>query len=158
MTLSVLKFEKKGHGRQILTIRKLTVSPYPIRLNRGSIKLSLVAEIHEDVPADIRIYYKAWKVKHLPFGLKIHIPAPNLLPQGCTLEDLNLQMLARSGLVLKADTYKLNSITIPIPTIEGFVGAVVRWLLSGKFLIEVKIIKKNGEQLSCYSVTGEAKS
>ncbi|GBM50997.1 hypothetical protein AVEN_21118-1 [Araneus ventricosus] len=82
MTLSGLKFEKKGNGRQILTIRKLTVSPYPVRLSRGSIKLSLVTEIHEDVPDDIRIYYRAWKVKHLPFGLKIHIPAPNLLPQG----------------------------------------------------------------------------
>ncbi|GBM50988.1 hypothetical protein AVEN_199759-1 [Araneus ventricosus] len=67
-------------------------------------------------------------------------------------------MLSRRGSVLKADTYKLNSITIPIPKIEGFVGAVLRWLLSGKFLIEVKIAKRNAEQLSCYSITGEAKS
>ncbi|GIY38366.1 ML domain-containing protein [Caerostris extrusa] len=164
-----LSCDFSGRGKQIVTIKKLKVFPDPIRLNGKNIKISVDAELHEDVPTDVRFYLKAWKVKVLPFGLKMHIPAPSPIPgdvysrlngdcgRVVDLADFNINIKSSRGKLLKAQSCRFDDITIPIPKIEGFYAGVLKWLLSGRFLIELKIMRQNVEQLSCYTFEGRAR-
>ncbi|GFR15978.1 ML domain-containing protein, partial [Trichonephila clavata] len=47
--------------KQILTIRKFSISPDPIRLSGKDITISVDAQLHEDIPEGARMKIKAWK-------------------------------------------------------------------------------------------------
>ncbi|GIY40137.1 uncharacterized protein CDAR_307351 [Caerostris darwini] len=87
----------------------------------------------------------------------MHIPAPNPIPGGCDLADFNINIKSSRGKLLKAQSCRFDDITIPIPKIEGFYAGILKWLLSGRFLIELKIMRQNVEQLSCYTFEGRAR-
>ncbi|GFR15979.1 ML domain-containing protein [Trichonephila clavata] len=161
--VSAINIEKCGSEKQILTIRKFSISPDPIRLSGKDITISVDAQLHEDIPEGARMKIKAWKVSSI-FGWKIYLPAPCLVPMGCDVEhckffnSLNDDEcpFAKNGTdcrcPIKAQTFRAENLVVSMPSI----GGAAKWFASGSFWVELTFTTANSEQLACYSITGEA--
>ncbi|GIY38357.1 hypothetical protein CEXT_382471 [Caerostris extrusa] len=151
-------------GRQILNIKKFSISPDPVHLTAKEVTISMEAQLAEDIPTGARIQVKIWKVTWI-FGWKIYIPAPCVLPFGCDVEhckflkefsEQECPFFVRKstcGCPIKAQTFKGDDLTITVPPL----GGLVRWFASGHFWLDLKIADSSG-LISCYSFEGEARS
>ncbi|GBM42174.1 hypothetical protein AVEN_182944-1 [Araneus ventricosus] len=79
--VQAMDYGKCGSGKQILNIRKLSISPYPIRLREKDAQVSVDVQLYEDIPAGARIHIKAWKITKL-FAWDISLPSPCFLSIG----------------------------------------------------------------------------
>ncbi|CAL1264336.1 unnamed protein product [Larinioides sclopetarius] len=145
----------KGSEKQILSIRKLQISPDPIHLSGKNALISIGGTLYEDLPAGARIHIKAWKVKRI-FAWDIHLNAPCVIPIGCNVEACKFFEYLSGGpkCPLKAQSYDIDAIEIELPELEGF----IKWFASGRFWIEIKVTDRKNEQLSCYAIKGEARA
>ncbi|XP_055939819.1 uncharacterized protein LOC129969322 [Argiope bruennichi] len=148
-------YEKCGSEKQIINVRKLKITPYPVRLSENYAKVSFDLQVKEEIPTASRVHLRAWKIKRI-FFIDVRLPAPCMLPIGCDVEHCKFfkHFNPPFSCPVKAQVIKSDNLSIEMPELGGF----VKWFASGRFQVEMKIIGPNSEQLSCYSVQGEAKA
>ncbi|KAF8792817.1 Diacylglycerol kinase iota like protein [Argiope bruennichi] len=141
--------------KQIINVRKLKITPYPVRLSENYAKVSFDLQVKEEIPTASRVHLRAWKIKRI-FFIDVRLPAPCMLPIGCDVEHCKFfkHFNPPFSCPVKAQVIKSDNLSIEMPELGGF----VKWFASGRFQVEMKIIGPNSEQLSCYSVQGEAKA
>ncbi|GBN51531.1 hypothetical protein AVEN_195576-1 [Araneus ventricosus] len=149
--VQAIDWDKCGSGKQIIQLWKLRISPDPIHLSGKEARVSVQADLYEDIPYGARVHIKIWKVT---MG-GIYIPGPCFLPTGCDVELCSFleYFSGESVCPVKAGLYESNDNEFDIPEM----GSVVKWFASGFFWIELKMTGPNSEQLTCWSFKGEAK-
>ncbi|KAF8792811.1 uncharacterized protein LOC129969704 [Argiope bruennichi] len=153
--VQAIDYVKCGSGKQILNLKELRINPDPIRLSGKNALISIDAALNEEIPAGAKIHIKAWKVKKI-FAWDIYLKAPCLLAIGCDVEHCKFfkYFSGENMCPVKPQSFRGEAIEIEMPEL----GSFVKWFASGRFWIEVQIIGRNSEQLSCYSIKGEAKA